>query len=124
MLFSWGGGEWSEAHHFCWIPEWLLQVASLNVSLQVGQPQHAKVQRVCGDTGQTGPLFLRSHNPVITWVSIMFVVLEVITCGVWIRDCVGLKKRGDRESLSISESEKLPGVMHNLIFPKLKICLH
>lgn len=90
MLFSWGWGERSEAHHFGWVPERLLQVAPLNVTLEVGQTQHGQVQRVCGDTWQAGPLLLSSHNPVIMWVSVMFIVLEVITCGVWIWDCVGL----------------------------------
>lgn len=94
MLFSWGRGERSEAHHLGWVPERLFQVASLNVSLKVCQPQHGQVHRVCGDTWQARPLLLGSHNPVIMGVSVMFIILEVIACGVWIWDCVGLKKQG------------------------------
>lgn len=92
MLFSWGRGERSEAHHFSGVPEWLLQVAPLDVSLEIGQSQHSQIQRVGGDAGQAGPLLFRSHCPVITWICIMFVVLEVNPDGVRIWDCVGLKR--------------------------------
>lgn len=92
MFLSRGRGERSEAHHFSWVPEGLLQVASLNVALEVGQTQHGQVQRVRGDTGQARPLLLRPHDPVVMRVSVVFIVLEVIACGVWIWDCVGLKK--------------------------------
>ena len=52
LLFTRCRGERGKPHHFSWIPQRLLQVASLYVSLKVGQPQHTQVQRVCGNAGQ------------------------------------------------------------------------
>ncbi|KAF3860705.1 hypothetical protein F7725_000960 [Dissostichus mawsoni] len=86
----------SEAHHLGDVPQRLLQVAPLNVSLQVGQPQHGQVHGMCAETRKAGPLLLSSNNPVITWVGFVFKVLEIITCGVWIWDCVRLKKKTAR----------------------------
>lgn len=95
MLFSWGGSQRSEAHHFGWVPQRLLQVPSLNVTLKVSQPQYSQVQRVCGDTRQARPFLLRSHDPVIMRISVVFIVLKVITRRVWIGECVGLEKGGE-----------------------------
>lgn len=106
MLFSRGRRERSEAQHFGRVPQRLLQVASLDVSLEVGQPQHRQVHRVCGHTWQVGPLLLSSHNPVITRVGVMFIVLEVVTCGVWIWDGVGLKKEAGTVQVSVREESK------------------
>lgn len=106
MLFSWRWCERSEAHHFGRIPKRLLQVAPLDVTLKVGQPQHGQVQRVRGDTRQARPLLLSSHNPVIVWVSVVFIVLEVVACGVWIWDCVGLDRGDERGSVISGGGQK------------------
>lgn len=97
MLLPRGWGQRSQAHHLCRVPERLLQVPPFDVPLKVCQAQHRQVQRVGGDARKAGPLFLRSNNPVIMWVGIVFVVLEVVTCGIWVWDCVGLHKHGERE---------------------------
>lgn len=94
LLVSRRWGERSEAHHFGWVPQRLLQVAPLDVTLEIGQAQHSQVHRVCSNTRQPGPLLFSSHNPVVMWVGVVLVILEVITCGVWIWDCVGLKTGG------------------------------
>jgi len=90
MLFSRGRRERGEAHHLGGVPERLLQVASLDVALEVAQPQHRQVHRVRGHAGQVGPLLLGPHEPVVARVGLVFVVLEVVACGVWIWDRVGL----------------------------------
>lgn len=96
MLFSWGGRERGEAHHLGRVPERLLQVASLDVPLEVGQPQHRQVHGVCGDARQAGPLLLGAHGPVVARVGVVFVVLEVVACGVGFWDRVGLQKEETR----------------------------
>lgn len=98
MLFSRGRCERSEAHHFGRIPQRLLQITSLDVTLKVSQPQHGQVHRMRGDTWQARPLLLSPHDPVIVRVDVVLVVLEVIARGVWIWDCVGLKKKRARQA--------------------------
>lgn len=98
MLLPRGWCQRSQAHHLRWVPERFLQVAPFDVPLKVRQAQHRQVQRVSGDARKAGPLLLRSNNPVIVRVGIVFVVLEVVTCGIWVWDCVGLQKHGGRDS--------------------------
>lgn len=90
-------GERGEPHHLGRVPERLLQVAPLDVALQVGQAQHGQVQRVRGDTRQARPLLLRPHDPVVVRVGVVLVVLQVVAREVGIRDCVGLKGVGRDE---------------------------
>lgn len=106
MLLSRSWGERSESHHLSWVPEGLLQVAPLNVALEVGQTQHGQVQRVRSDSRQARPLLLCPHNPVVKRVGVMLVVLQVISRGVRIRDCVGLNKKKSSE-VSIGDPSKL-----------------
>lgn len=91
-------GEGSEPHHLCRVPQRLLQVAPLDVALQVGQTQHGKVQRVRGDAWQARPLLLRAHDPVVMRVGVVLVVLKVVARRVGIRDGVGLVGAGRSES--------------------------
>lgn len=90
MLLSRGGRERSEAHHLGRVPQRLLQVAPLDVALQVGQPQHGQVQGVRGDARQPRPLLLGPHDPVVVRVGVVLVVLEVVAGGVRVWGCVGL----------------------------------
>lgn len=106
MLLPGGWCQRSQAHHLRWVPERLLQVAPFDVPLKVCQAQHRQVQRVSGDARKAGPLFLRSNNPVIVRVGIVFVVLEVVTRGIWVWDCVGLHKhRGGTASSHFRDEE-------------------
>lgn len=95
LLLSRRGGEGGEAHYFCWVPKRLLQVAPLDVSLQVGEPQHGQVQRVSGDARQAGPLLLGSYDPIVSRVHIVLVVLKLLARRVGVRDCVGLQREKD-----------------------------
>lgn len=87
-------GERSESHHLGRVPERLLQVAPLDVALQVGQAQHGQVQRVRGDARQARPLLLCPHDPVVVRVGVVLVVLQVVAREVGIRYCVGLRGGG------------------------------
>lgn len=93
-------GEGSKSHHLGRVPERLLQVAPLNVALQVGQTQHSQVQRVRGDARQARPLLLCANDPVVVRVGVVLVVLQVIAREVGVRYCVGLKQRGGGWNLS------------------------
>lgn len=94
MLLPRGRGQGSEAHHLRWVPQRLLQVAPFDVALKVGQAQHGQVQRVRGDARKAGPLLLGSNDPVVVRVGVVLVVLEVVACGIWVWDCVGLHNHG------------------------------
>lgn len=95
VLLSRRGGERGEAHHLRRVPERLLQVAPLDVSLQVGETQHSQVQRVGGNAREAGPLLLGSYDPVVSRVHIVFVVLKVLTRRVWVGD--GERLQGDKD---------------------------
>ena len=98
-LLPWGWGEGGQAHHLGQIPQRLLQVAALDVALQVGQSMDGQIHWVVGHAQQIRPFPLCPDDPVIPWVHLVLVELQVLTGGVWLRDCVRLREAVREEEI-------------------------